>query len=177
MEQTRKQRKSNLSLPDTTRNVEQPKKHTLERRNTLSEENVTTRTKKKVKSPKAPTIPEDDTTEEKLPGFSIESERKKLDRKSSSASRISMTSKTTRLSYDNKAYDAKSDDVAKSSRAPSVQSLEVYQEQYCCCSRRTKCERILLVMVSILTVIIIVLVIVITVLAKNSTIKTVLGIS
>ncbi|KAJ8982142.1 hypothetical protein NQ317_011288 [Molorchus minor] len=55
-----------------------------------------------------------------------------------------------------------------SSRAPSVQSLEVVREQYCCCAKRTKCERRLLIVVTILTIIIIVLVIVVAILANNN---------
>ncbi|KAF7274748.1 hypothetical protein GWI33_012014 [Rhynchophorus ferrugineus] len=55
----------------------------------------------------------------------------------------------------------------RTSKAPSLQSLDTYKEQYCCFSKRTKCEKSLLITVTVLVIIIIVLIIVIAVLAQH----------
>ncbi|KAG5895848.1 hypothetical protein JTB14_038275 [Gonioctena quinquepunctata] len=87
----------------------------------------------------------------------------------------SSTSKTA--GYDNLAYDGNLDrrsvgsSRAGSSRQPSLQSLEVVREQYCWCAKRTKCERRLIITVTILSITIIVLVIVIAVITTNHDIK------
>nr|CAI5853427.1 unnamed protein product [Callosobruchus analis] len=71
----------------------------------------------------------------------------------------------TNYSYDNAGYEGGSEKKSISSRAPSMQSLEVVREQYCCCAKRTKCERKLIIAVTVLSIVIIVLIVVICVIA------------
>uniref|UniRef100_V5H2U9 Uncharacterized protein n=2 Tax=Anoplophora glabripennis TaxID=217634 RepID=V5H2U9_ANOGL len=77
--------------------------------------------------------------------------------------------------FENAAFEgslqSKRGSTATSSRAPSVQSLEIVREQYCCCAKRTKCERILLTMVIVLFIIVVVLVVVIVIVAKQDDIR------
>nr|CAH7742808.1 unnamed protein product [Callosobruchus chinensis] len=68
-------------------------------------------------------------------------------------------------SYDNAGYEGGAEKKSISSRAPSMQSLEVVREQYCCCAKRTKCERKLIIAVTVLSIVIIVLIVVIGVIA------------
>ncbi|XP_044766497.1 uncharacterized protein LOC123322608 [Coccinella septempunctata] len=51
----------------------------------------------------------------------------------------------------------------------SVQSLTVIREQYCCCSKWSRCERILGLTVGIMAIIIVILIVVIGILSSNST--------
>ncbi|XP_066147912.1 uncharacterized protein [Euwallacea fornicatus] len=150
----------------------------ISKKNTVTESSVT-KVRKKGKPPLTPTIPEDDTAvpkTEKTIAFSVTNETQKLSRKSSDASRISTASSKSKLSrtYDNKAFEGNlkrsasvTNSVPAASRPPSLQSLQIY-EQYCCFAKRTKCERFLLVAVTVLAIIIVALVIVIIVLAKNN---------
>ncbi|VEN35054.1 unnamed protein product [Callosobruchus maculatus] len=71
----------------------------------------------------------------------------------------------SKYSYDNAGYDGGSEKKSMSSRASSMQSLEVVREQYCCCAKRTKCERKLIIAVTVLSIVIIVLIVVIGVIA------------
>lgn len=170
-------RKSRLSLPEKEFRHEKD----IQRRNTISE--YTNKGRKKVKAPLTPTIieDEDDVSESQIryPAAVVENEiqkASKVDRKSSNASRHSVASKSSKSTYvyDNFAYEGSGNrpgstgnSIKNISKAPSVQSLEIYHEQYCCFTRRTKCERSLLITVIVLCIIIVVLIIVIGVLAKH----------
>ncbi|XP_066256493.1 pre-mRNA-splicing factor CWC22 homolog [Euwallacea similis] len=174
-------RKSNTSLSE--KDIPLDPLPSVSKRNTITESSVT-KARKKGKLPLAPTIPEDDTAvqkTEKTIAFSVKNETKKLNRKSSDASRISTTSSSSKSklsrTYDNKAFEGNlkrsgstTNSVTTTSRPPSLQSsnLEIYHEQYCCFAKRTKCERSLLIAVTVLAIIIVALVVVIIVLAKNN---------
>lgn len=93
------------------------------------------------------------------------------------STRSTKSTKSHQQGYDNEAFEgpksapresvvSNATSYRTSSRDPSIQSSIVY-EQYCCCSRRTKCEKILIATVSILTFIILVLIIVIGILASE----------
>lgn len=176
-------RKLRLSLPEKEKSHAGPS-GTQPRRNTISEDSSLPRTRKKSKH-LTPTIPEDENeSSEKEPDFVIENETKKISElvrtssglsKASAISSKSTKSTKTAYTYENGAFEGNiraSNEVRPTSRTPSVRSLEVYREQYCCCAKRTKCERYLLVAVTILSIIVIVLVIVIAVLAKNGDLDT-----
>ncbi|KAJ8951613.1 hypothetical protein NQ318_012283 [Aromia moschata] len=106
------------------------------------------------------------------PSVSYENERK---RAKSSKTKMNDSSGKAVFSFENSAFEGSMDTKrtsnltirTNSSRAPSIQSLEVVREQYCCCAKRTKCERTLLTTVTILIIVIIVLVVVVVILAKN----------
>ncbi|XP_050518611.1 uncharacterized protein LOC126892851 [Diabrotica virgifera virgifera] len=96
--------------------------------------------------------------------FKVENEKRN--------SKVSKKSEKSIYAFDNAAYDGNLDKRSISSRAgssrqPSVQSLEVVREQYCCFARRTNCEKKLLVTVTILSIVIIVLVIVLALIASH----------
>ncbi|KAJ8964252.1 hypothetical protein NQ314_005028 [Rhamnusium bicolor] len=129
------------------------------------------KTKRLVTLSQIPSIMEADNSEDEIEkGI----EMKKRENKVNKRNKTEITNKAT-FTFENAAFEGnvatKRNSTAtirtNSSRAPSVQSLEVVREQYCCCAKRTKCERILLITVTVLSIIIIVLVIVIIILAKQ----------
>ncbi|XP_057661693.1 uncharacterized protein LOC130897111 isoform X1 [Diorhabda carinulata] len=102
--------------------------------------------------------------ERKIEQFILENEKR--------SSRSSKKSDKSIYTFDNAAFEGNLDKRSISSRAgssrqPSVQSLEVVREQYCCCAKRTRCERKLLVTVIVLCVVIIVLTVVLAIVAAD----------
>ncbi|XP_072399845.1 uncharacterized protein [Diabrotica undecimpunctata] len=109
-------------------------------------------------------VSETETDEKSIEQFKVENEKR--------SSKSSKKSEKSIYAFDNVAYDGNLDKRSISSRAgssrqPSVQSLEVVREQYCCFARRTNCEKKLLVTVTILIIVIIVLVIVLALIASH----------
>ncbi|XP_060521078.1 uncharacterized protein LOC132698803 [Cylas formicarius] len=140
---------------------------TPQRRNTVS----SGFNPKPKKSLKIAAIAEDETDDT----FSVENERKREVKIVKKPSVVSNASKSS-FAYENTAYEgnlkrtgsaANSERSTTTSRAPSVQSLEIVREQYCCCSRRTRCEKALLVAVTVLGIAIVVLVIVLAAVVAN----------
>ncbi|CAH1973772.1 unnamed protein product [Acanthoscelides obtectus] len=128
-------------------------------RHTLSQsqiyDNDRAKKKKHRLSPTISTISENETLEMSQVTIAIDAEKHSK-------------STNTRFSYDNGGFDGgieKSEKKNMPNRVPSMQSLEVVREQYCCCAKRTKCERKLIIAVTVLSIVIIVLIVVVGVVA------------
>ncbi|GJQ83734.1 hypothetical protein Trydic_g20610 [Trypoxylus dichotomus] len=107
--------------------------------------------------------------------MSKKSHRSRAGSNSSKSSRVqkdSVGSKHRReYAYENRAYDNNLDEISvisrASTRASSVQSLEVQREQYCCFTKWSPFERKLAALVAVLITIILMLIIAVVVLASR----------